>query len=416
MKHPRNLAEIVEHGLCIGCGLCQSIAGPERVRMTMVEPPGRMRPRILAPLDDNTQVRILAACPGVTIDQPLEPRRHEAATVDTVFGPWFNVWRGHASDPHVHHAASSGGALSALAIFLLQSRKVDFILHLKASPTQPMRSVAHLSFNPEQVMEATGSRYGPAAPLVGFNEALERGQRFAVVGKPCDVSGVRNMRRHDPRVDALVRYTMAFSCGTFGDLDCSRAMLERHGIAGEEELSLFRYRGYGCPGPTRAVTRDGRVVDEPYLDFWYGPWGWTHQFRCKICPDPTGEMTDISVADAWPGGAPTEEEWGGFNLFVSRTIKGNALMLEAIDANAVTVERSDISAMHECQPHQVVKIQGMTARLEAIQQEGALGPRFTNLRLTDAAAMRDEAFRRSHREGTRERIRKGVNREPSTSA
>ena len=41
---PRCLSEIVENGMCIGCGLCQSIAGSERVEMMMVDPPGRLRP------------------------------------------------------------------------------------------------------------------------------------------------------------------------------------------------------------------------------------------------------------------------------------------------------------------------------------------------------------------------------------
>lgn len=413
MRHPKTLKEIVEHGLCIGCGLCQSIAGADRVQMSMVEPPGRLRPRILEPLDAETDARILAACPGVTIDEPLQSSRHAGTKLDVVFGPWINVWRGHAADEHVHHVAASGGALSALAIHLLETHKVAFILHLKASSEQAMRSVQQLSFDRTQAMEAAGSRYGPAAPLIDFNSALDREEPFAVIGKPCDISAVHNMRRLDPRVDRLVAYTLAFSCGTFGDLDCSRAMLTRHGIESEHEVTLFRYRGHGCPGTTHAETRDGRVVDEPYLDFWYGPWGWTHQFRCKICPDPTGEMTDISVADAWPGGKPTEDERGGWSLFVSRTAKGDALMREAHIAGAVHLEPSDIAAMHDCQPHQVVKKQGINARLQAIEEEDQLGPMFSNLRLDEAAQQRDAEFHQSNLEGTRERIRRGVNREPS---
>ncbi len=92
MKHPKSLAEIVEHGLCIGCGLCASIAGADRVQMVMVEPPGRLRPKILTSLDAPTEERILNACPGVTIDQPLDPEKHAGAKVDTVFGPWRTVW------------------------------------------------------------------------------------------------------------------------------------------------------------------------------------------------------------------------------------------------------------------------------------------------------------------------------------
>ena len=308
--------------------------------------------------------------------------------------------------------ASSGGALTALGIHLLETNKVEYILHVAASKEKPMRTQRHLSFDRAQVIEGSGSRYGPSSPLIDFTDQLDKGKPFAVIGKPCDISGVHKMRKVDPRVDELLKYTLAFSCGTFADLQCSRWMLERHGVpGGEDNLALFRYRGYGCPGPTRAVTKDGRVFDEPYLDFWYGPHGWTHQFRCKICPDPTGEMTDVSIADAWPGGGPTEEEWGGSSLFISRTQRGDALMQEAIDMGAVKVEESAIQALYDCQPHQAVKKGGMNARLKAIEDEGQLGPIFHNVRLDEAAAQHDVDFHDQNHAGTRERIQKGVGRE-----
>ena len=122
-------------------------------------------------------------------------------------------------------------------------------------------------------------------------------------------------------------------------------------------------------------------------------------------------MTDISIADAWPGGSPTEEEWGGSCLFISRTPKGDALMDEAIAAGALTVEPRDITALHECQPHQAVKKDGMNARLQAIADEDGIGPVFRNARLDEAAAQRDTEFHETNRAGTRERIRKGVSRE-----
>ena len=93
MQHPNSLREIVENGLCIGCGLCQSIAGFERVEMVMVDPPGRLRPKIKQPLDRKTEDAILAACPGARIDEPVDPKRHgQDVKVDPSFGPWHRVW------------------------------------------------------------------------------------------------------------------------------------------------------------------------------------------------------------------------------------------------------------------------------------------------------------------------------------
>ncbi len=416
MRHPSNLTEIVENGLCLGCGLCQSVAGPDRVEMGWVDPPGRLRPRILKPLDVATEQAILDSCPGALLDEPLDPERHDPrAGEDPSFGPWIRVWQGHAADPEIHHMASSGGALSALGVYLVESGKVDFIYHVRSDDKRPMRSRSHVSTTRQDVLDGAGSRYGPVAPLDRFVEQLDKDKPFAVIAKPCDISGVNNMRKVDPRVNELVKYTLAFSCGTFADLQCSRWMLERVGFPGgqkgEGNISLFRYRGYGCPGPTRAVDKLGNVYDESYLDFWYGPHGWTHQFRCKICADPTGEATDISVADAWPGGGPTEDEWGGTSAFISRTAAGDALMQEAIDAGAVTVEPADMDLLYNVQPHQAVKKQGINARLQAIADADGIGPVFRNVRLHEAQAQQDEAFYESNREGTRQRIEKGVNRE-----
>lgn len=45
-----DLEGIVAHGLCAGCGLCASLAGPERLRMAVTSGGGRVRHQALAAL------------------------------------------------------------------------------------------------------------------------------------------------------------------------------------------------------------------------------------------------------------------------------------------------------------------------------------------------------------------------------
>jgi len=117
------------------------------------------------------------------------------------------------------------------------------------------------------------------------------------------------------------------------------------------------------------------------------------------------------VADAWPGGTPETNEEGGWSTFVSRTGRGDALMQEAIDAGVLVVEEHDISLMHEVQPHQVEKKQAINARLEAMAEGGCIMPDFRHLNLDEAAAQRDHVFHRTNRDGMRERLSRGLNRE-----
>ena len=63
----QRLYAIVEQGLCIGCGLCQSVAGEDRVRVTKTMS-GYLHPVIDGELDHDTVDRIYEICPGIRVE------------------------------------------------------------------------------------------------------------------------------------------------------------------------------------------------------------------------------------------------------------------------------------------------------------------------------------------------------------
>jgi hypothetical protein len=184
---PLRLGEIVENGLCIGCGLCRSMAGAGHIDMVMT-PEGRERPVARKALNRTTLAKINAVCPGTRIAGP--PQMNEAALTDTVWGPVERLVLGRAGDPTVRFIASGGGTLTALGQFLLNSGRVKFVLHVAASRSMPMRTERQLSFDAASVLEGAGSRYGPAATLVDFNDILDRGEPFALIAKGATVAGI----------------------------------------------------------------------------------------------------------------------------------------------------------------------------------------------------------------------------------
>ena len=140
------LTEIVENGLCIGCGLCRSIAGPDQVELVMT-PEGRERPVACRELGEPLLARINAVCPGTRIGGPDPAGQSDDAGSDTVWGSAARLSIGYASDPVVRFRGSTGGVLTALGQFLLASGRVKFILHVAASRSAPMRSERRLSFD-----------------------------------------------------------------------------------------------------------------------------------------------------------------------------------------------------------------------------------------------------------------------------
>ncbi len=117
-RAPLQLTEIVEAGLCIGCGLCTSVAGPDRVRMVMTAE-GRERPLDAVALDEATLERINEVCPGTQITRAVPERLAETTRIDPIWGPVARAELGYAGDPRVRHEGSSGGVLTALGQYLL---------------------------------------------------------------------------------------------------------------------------------------------------------------------------------------------------------------------------------------------------------------------------------------------------------
>ncbi|HTU86526.1 MAG TPA: Coenzyme F420 hydrogenase/dehydrogenase, beta subunit C-terminal domain [Solirubrobacteraceae bacterium] len=411
MPRPLQIDEIVQAGLCIGCGLCQSIAGPERVALVATAD-GRERPLAMAPLDTETVRVINAVCPGTRIEGADPDRLGPGTRIDPVWGPIGAVVKGYATDPVVRHRAASGGALTALAQFMLSSRRVEMVVHVAASPQAPMRSVRHLSFDAVDALEACGSRYGPAAPLRDFESVLDRGRPFALIAKPCDVGAVRNLARVDSRVDRLMRYALTMICGGASQLAKSQEVLERFGLA-ERDVVLFRYRGHGNPGRTRIETRDGRAHELTYAQMWEDEATWRLQSRCKICPDAIGEAADIVAGDTWPDATPQGED-AGFNSILTRTAAGAELLEAAVAAGAITICRPLAPRELDCfNPHQVAKKRAVGARLLALRATGVPVPRVRGLRIARLAA--SAGVRPAVREfrGTLRRRRSGRLGEPS---
>lgn len=407
---PLSLDEIVENGLCIGCGLCKSVVRPERVELVMT-PEGRERPLAPTPLSPEATARINAVCPGTRIAAPAPEEAGENVVRDSVWGAAERISIGYAGDPAVRFRASTGGVLTALGQFLLESERVRFILHVGASQSAPMRTDRKLSFDSAAVLEGAGSRYGPCAPLVDFCEILDRQEPFALIAKPCDITAVRNLAAIDPRVDLYMRYALTFLCGGASDLTKSEDVLESFGLQ-EEELRLFRYRGDGSPGLTRIETQDGRSFGLTYQQLWEDESKWMIQPRCKICADSIGLAADIAASDVWPGGGPTGED-EGYNGIIVRTARGAELYDAAVAAGKLTIARlTTFRDFDVFQPHQVRKRRAIWARYRGMQSAGKPVPETINLDLEACARQNSVSENLSEACGARDRAKLGRLGEP----
>jgi len=373
------LDEIVSAGLCSGCGACVFAATEGAVSMQL-DSKGYLRPVANRELAQAEHIAIREVCPGIGLTHPATLAKGIA--YHPVWGPMASLMSGHANDPEVRHKGSSGGVLSALLIHLLDTGKVDFVVHTRASDADPLLNQTVFSATREDILSGAGSRYAPAAPVAALRAALARPGKFAFVGKPCDVAAVRKIVLARPAVAKRIPYLLSFMCAGTPSMAGTHEILQRFGMQATDVKS-FRYRGDGWPGLARAETTDGRFETMDYNTAWGTILNKHLQPRCKMCADGTGEFADVVCADAWYGkdGYPDFAEADGRSLLITRTESGTTLASDSVASGAISTTSFDHSLLSDIQPYQKRRKLEMPARRIAAQVLRHPWPHYRHLRL-----------------------------------
>ena len=319
--------------LCLGCGACAYVGADEGVRMADSDALG-IRPVFPHPLSDSVAAQARAVCPTLTSDfGQLKARVDYQPSVDKTternWGAITGIWEGHACDDEIRYKGSSGGALTAIALYCLEQLDYAGVLHTGENPKDPIRNSTRLSRNREDLMHAVGSRYAPASVCDGLGMVESANGKCVVIGKPVEISATRNAMNLRPALADKVGLTLSFFCAETPPTAATRSLMGQFGVD-EGSLETLRYRGHGWPG--YFTTRNAN--EEPRQHWIYQrAWAYLQSFRpwaAHLWPDGSGELADISCGDPWyeqPDGVNP-----GFSLIVARTQLGKVIIEGAIAA------------------------------------------------------------------------------------
>lgn len=392
------VAEVVRNSNCSGCGACAALSPTLSMHLDA--------DGFLVPVADDAVGTPPASaakafkrvCPGRTVQAT-----HAAPGVsfDPLFGPYISVWRAWAVDPEVRRRGSSGGVLTALTAWLVQSEGVDRVVAAGADPGRPDRTVPVEIQSRGEALAAAGSRYAPVG-VASLAASLGGGSAF--VGKPCETDAVRRLLRPLGDLPLL----MSFFCAGVPSQHATSEVVE--GLGAElREVTSLTYRGDGCPGDFVATTTSGHDVRASYQESWGAYLGRRLHDRCKICPDGTGTHADITVGDFWAtddAGYPTFDENDGVSVAFGRTRRGHELLLAASAAGVIVLEPVAVSEIRATQPSQLRRRRELPGRLVGRRLAGRRSPRFRGFGLLKGMLAAPAANVRAAR-GTYGRARRG---------
>lgn len=361
-------------------------------------PTRRLPLTVLSDADATKQFAV--SCPGAMVRRPLH---NEQTDFDPALGRSVSSWQAWALDPETRFRGSSGGVLTALARWAVQSGRSSRVIGAGADMKNPRQSVPVELGVGSDFHRQSGSRYAPVS-VAGQAKAADPSS--LVVGKPCEASSLRQLMEARGQQDRPLIFS--FFCAGVPSQQATERLLTELGIPEGSHLRTMRYRGHGWPGDFHALTVDGKEASTGYDESWGKQLGPSMQWRCKVCPDGVGESADLVAGDFWKTdskGYPLFADSEGVSALIARTKRGHEFILSAIASGIIGAEPLELRHISSVQPYQVERRATLWARLAGRRLAGWETPRYQGfglLRQALASPIRSlryayGSFRRSKR-------------------
>lgn len=318
-------------GYCSGCGVCVGICPTQAIRMGWNEL--GMLEAVLGDSDCTLCNHCLTVCPfadGLAPNQ-INPNEDEIAKdlFDGVLGDYHpalgfyqECWVGHA--PATRMLGSSGGLGTWFSVSLLKQGIVDKVISVApVRENTPPYFQYTISSTPEEVLSCAKSRYYPVHVADVLELVKKEKARYAMVALPCVLKAIRLAQNADKVLREHIKFCIALFCSGAKTAFFLEYLVAQSGVGdyGIEMLD-FRLKVKGIPSSdfvtsfrAQETKRDCLLRTSTIGDVWG-----TRFFvpnACDYCDDVMGELSDISLGDAWlPEYA---NDWQGTNLVIVRS-------------------------------------------------------------------------------------------------
>jgi coenzyme F420 hydrogenase subunit beta len=209
------IAQVVKDGLCTGCGTCVALCPNEAIKLTINEKKGIYVPELDEEKCNNCGM-CYNVCPGHSVDFKqfnLEIFRKEPENV--LIGNYLNCYIGHSKDYDIRYNCASGGLITQLLIFAMEEKIIDGALVTRMKKDNPLEPEPFIARTREEIIEASKSTYCPVPANVALKEILNSKQeeRFAVVGLPCHIHGIRKAEQINKSLKEKIYLHIGIFCG-----------------------------------------------------------------------------------------------------------------------------------------------------------------------------------------------------------
>ena len=336
------IEKIARNGLCTGCGTCVGICPSDALKMVRFNSNGCYFPQLDNERCNNCGL-CLRVCPGYSVDfKTLNLDIFGREPEDILIGNYQSCYLGHATEDNIRYNASSGGVITALLIFALEKGIIDGALVTRMRKDQPLEPEPFIARTREEIIEASKSKYCPVPANVALKKILnsKRAEKFAVVGLPCHIQGLRKAESVHKGLKEKIVLHLGIFCSHNDTFLQTEFLLNNLGLRAQD-IAKIDYRGEGWPGMMSILLKNGRKLSLPYSEMISFHKLWFYALpRCALCCDLTAELADVSCGDPWLPEVMANEKIGK-SIVICRTKVGKAICIEAVRNGYIEIEELD---------------------------------------------------------------------------
>ncbi len=331
-----NVSAVVSRGWCTGCGTCVAFC-PENALQIEYTTDGRYVPKIAESKCTNCGYCV-DLCPAANENyKQLNQFVFDKIPANKFLGNYISCYTGHAKNTTIRWKASSGGIITSLLLFLLKEKQIDGALLTRTSEEYPLKAEPFVARTEDDIIAAMGSKYIPIPLNLLLGQILAEEGRFAVVGLPCHLEGIRRAEMKNKRLRDKIHYHFGLICSRTMSIQGTKFVLRKIGIS-PDEVAELQYRGEGWPGGMRVLLTNGEQKYLPMLGTWwseiFGGYFFSNYY-CTLCTDLFAEMSDISCADAYL--PKFKSDTTGTSIIITRTPKAEELIEAAVSSNEIEI-------------------------------------------------------------------------------
>ncbi|MBN2520780.1 MAG: Coenzyme F420 hydrogenase/dehydrogenase, beta subunit C-terminal domain [Bacteroidales bacterium] len=299
--------ESIKNNFCIGCGIC-SLYGLE----VFLDDYGKYQAKGESK-NERDCINILKNCPfssySMNEDELASLFFKDKSMHNRYLGTYLSNYIGHVTNDNYRLRSSSGGIITWLLLNLLKEKKITEAVFVGESEDKNVLFEYKISSNEQEIIDGASSKYYPVELSKVLSKIEKNIGEYAIVALPCFTKGIRYLQMQNDVFKDRIKFIISPVCGHLKSKHYADFLTWQKGLNPYNIANInFRKKYIDLPasqyGTEFKIKEAKRIITYAFKNESFDmALNWGHgMFKypaCDYCDDIFGELSDISVGDAW---------------------------------------------------------------------------------------------------------------------